>query len=96
MQESWLIEIHAIWSIKIYDSQSVNFYLTVTIIHVGQPKNMDLTLWFCVRSLNSFLEKKKSLFYTVFGWMEFRNNGKYKKKNGVKNWVFLCLEMGRK
>ena len=44
MQESWLIEIHAIWSIKIYDSQSVNFYLTVTIIHVGQPKNMDLTL----------------------------------------------------
>ena len=27
----------------------------------------------------------RGFIYTVFGWMEFRNDGKYKKENGVEN-----------
>ena len=43
------------------------------------------TLVLCQKFELIFRKKKKSLFYTVFGWMEFRNDGKYKKENGVKN-----------
>ena len=33
---------------------------------------------------------------TVLGLVEFRKDGKCKKENGVENWIFLCLGMGRK
>ena len=33
---------------------------------------------------------------TVFGWMDFRRGGKYRKENGVEKWVFLCLVLGGK
>ena len=40
------------------------------------------------------LEKWKT--NTVFGWVEYREDGKYKRENGVENSVFHCLGMGRK
>ena len=33
---------------------------------------------------------------TVFGLVEFKKGGKCKKENGMENWIFLCLGMGRK
>ena len=34
--------------------------------------------------------------YTVFGWVDFRRDGKCKKENGMENWVFFCLGIRRK
>ena len=32
----------------------------------------------------------------MFGWVEFRKDGKYRKENRVENWVFLRLGIERK
>ena len=28
---------------------------------------------------------------SVFGWIDFRRGGKYRRENGVEKWVFHCL-----
>lgn len=35
--------------------------------------------------LGKEIDDFRGFIYTVFGWMEFRNDGKYKKENGVEN-----------
>ena len=32
----------------------------------------------------------------MFGWVEYRKDGKYKRENRMKNSIFHCLVMGRK
>ena len=57
---------------------------------------------FWASELALFIEPKEvkhvssAIVNTMFGWVDFRKDGKCKKENIVENWVSLCLGIGRK